>query len=94
MSGAPPEVELTNDAVVDVAALGLLAGDASAVTSRRGCITLEVCASEAPGPGSTSIPFCWPEAVAHGKIPEFTSSAVRVDKARAPALADLDGAAE
>ncbi|MCY0992771.1 formate dehydrogenase subunit alpha [Nannocystis sp. ILAH1] len=88
----------------DMAALGLLEGDEIAVTSRRGSITLKVRASEAPGAGSIFIPFCWREAAANvltsdaldpfGKIPEFKFSAVRVEKLRAPTLADLDGAAE
>ena len=74
------------------------------MTSRRGSITLKVRASEAPGVGSIFIPFCWREAAANvltsdaldpfGKIPEFKFSAVRVEKLRAPTLADLHGAAE
>lgn len=75
----------------DMAALGLATDDEIVVTSRRGTITLKVRPSDAPGPGSIFIPFCWREAAANvltsdaldpvGKIPEFKFSAVRIERA-------------
>jgi formate dehydrogenase major subunit len=73
---------------LDLDALGVKAGDALRVESRRGSITLVARADEATPRNGVFIPFCFYEAAANlltnpaldpfGKIPEFKYCAVRV----------------
>jgi formate dehydrogenase major subunit len=87
----------------DLAALGVAAGDAITVASRRGSITLTARADDGTPPGVVFIPFCYYEAAAnlltnpvldpYGKIPEFKYCAVRVTPAAQAARADGYGAA-
>jgi formate dehydrogenase major subunit len=72
----------------DLAALGVRAGDAITVTSRRGSVTLHARADDGTPRGAVFLPFCYHEAAANlltnpvldpfGKIPEFKYCAVRV----------------
>jgi len=74
---------------VDLAALGLAAGQEVTVRSRRGAIRLPARASEDVQPGSVFIPFHFREAAAnvltndaldpYGKIPEYKFCAVRIE---------------
>ena len=79
----------------DMSDLGLAAGDAVTVASRRGEITLAARADESIACGTVFIPFCYYEAAANlltnpaldpfGKIPEFKYCAVKVRAAEAVA---------
>jgi formate dehydrogenase major subunit len=92
----PAPVASLNSA--DLAALGVAAGDAVTVASRRGSITLTARADDGTPPGVVFIPFCYYEAAANlltnpvldpfGKIPEFKYCAVRVTPAEQAARAD------
>jgi formate dehydrogenase major subunit len=79
----------------DLAELGVAAGGAITVASRRGSITLVARADNGTPHGAVFIPFCYYEAAAnlltnpvldpYGKIPEFKYCAVRVSAAAADA---------
>ncbi len=81
----------------DLQNLGLHAGDAVTVSTRRGSIELKARADRAVPPGMVFIPFCFAEAPANfltnpqldpfGKIPEFKFCAARIEPVRAPAAA-------
>ena len=72
----------------DLQTLGVAAGDAITVASRRGSVTLFARADDGTPRGAVFIPFCYYEAAANlltnpaldpfGKIPEFKYCAVRV----------------
>jgi len=72
----------------DLAALGVVPGEAITVASRRGTITLHARADDGTPRGTVFIPFCYYEAAANlltnpkldpfGKIPEFKYCAVRL----------------
>jgi len=72
----------------DLAALGVVAGGAVTVESRRGKIVLHARADDGTPRGAVFVPFCYHEAAANlltnpvldpfGKIPEFKYCAVRV----------------
>jgi formate dehydrogenase major subunit len=78
----------------DLAALGVRAGDAITVTSRRGSVTLHARADDGTPRGAVFLPFCYHEAAANlltnpvldpfGKIPEFKYCAVRVTAGGTP----------
>jgi formate dehydrogenase major subunit len=78
----------------DLARLGLAAGGALRLSSRRGSIVLTARADEAVAAGTVFLPFAYTEAAAnlltnpaldpHGKIPEFKFCAVRVEPADVP----------
>jgi formate dehydrogenase major subunit len=80
----------------DLRRLGVAAGDALAVASRRGAITLRARSDEGIAEGSIFIPFAYAEAAANlltnpaldpsGKIPGFKHCAVRVSAAGAGAF--------
>jgi formate dehydrogenase major subunit len=76
----------------DLAALGLQAGDAMRVRSRRGSVELTARCDDGTPPGVVFIPFAYVEAAANllthaaldpaGKIPEFKYCAVQVERVR------------
>jgi formate dehydrogenase major subunit len=73
---------------MDLRTLGIAAGGAITIASRRGSVTLAARADEGTPRGAVFIPFCYYEAAANlltnpvldpfGKIPEFKYCAVRV----------------
>src|SRR5437660_565115 len=72
----------------DLESLGVGAGDAITIASRRGSVTLQARADDGTPQGAVFIPFCYYEAAANvltnpaldpfGKIPEFKYCAVKV----------------
>src|SRR5277367_6198887 len=86
-------------APVELRRLGIAAGDAVRVTTRRGKIELKARADSNVAPGQVFIPFCYAEAAANvltnpqldpfGKIPEFKFCAAKVEPAAMQAAAEL-----
>jgi formate dehydrogenase major subunit len=84
----PVPTALLNPA--DLKALGIQAGDAVELTSRRGSVTLFARADTGTPTGSVFVPFCYAEAAINkltnaaldpdGKIPEFKYCAIAVHK--------------
>ena len=82
----------------DAAALGISAGDAVRVTSRRGSVVSRARITPRSGRGSVFMPFHFREAAANmltndaldptAKIPEFKYCAVRVERAGPPVMHD------
>jgi formate dehydrogenase major subunit len=91
----------------DLERLGIAAGEAAALETRRGSVTALARADRQMPEGSVFLPFCYAEAAANlmtndaldpdGKIPEFKHCAVRVKKGSGsvePAPYAASGAAE
>jgi formate dehydrogenase major subunit len=81
----------------DLAAMGVTAGAALTLHTRRGAIALWARADEGTPPGAVFVAFCWAEAAANrltqptldpvAKIPEFKHCAVRVEPGGRPPAA-------
>ncbi len=79
----------------DLAGLGVTAGDAVRLISRRGAVECHARADRGLIPGQVFMPFCYHEAAANlltnealdpfGKIPEFKFCALKLEAATAPA---------
>jgi formate dehydrogenase major subunit len=80
----------------DLDALGLSAGDAITITSRRGEVALHVRRDDGTPRGAVFVPFAYYEAAANlltnaaldpfGKIPEFKYCAVRIERGMATSI--------
>ena len=85
-------------APMELRRLGIAAGDAVRVTTRRGVIELKARADSNVAPGQVFIPFCYAEAAANvltnaqldpfGKIPEYKFCAAKVEPILMPVAAE------
>ena len=85
-------------APMELRRLGIAAGDAVRVTTRRGVIELKARADSNVAPGQVVIPFCYAEAAANvltnaqldpfGKIPEYKFCAAKVEPILMPVAAE------